>query len=210
MSELKQILLPIGNPTNDGGTWNSGDVTEDRAVTAAELKDGSDATYEDLHGSGDQLAGPLGAINFFVPLETLTYGGGIDFVRWRFRTEYTEAPGSNRVFDTILGHKNTFRNGSVILSANTGFLNLSMDNALDPQTGLPWTKAVINAAQFGWRIDGEGDPNPCDGHVRVSEFWLEVWGPHGPTTPAGGPVSPYFREEIRQRTGVVIPDPEGT
>lgn len=198
---LEQTIYPASNRQLNIGV-QGGNVDESRTASIPEMKDGLDSTAEQLHHYG----GALSVCEYLWTMDAVTYAGLIQFVRIIMRQQIVINAGSPGGTN-FQGHFNLAGPGiySPFHFAQVGsFYAVQQDMPTNPQTGLAWTAAAINAGRFGYRIDDEGDL--ADFETFLSEFKVEIWSatpePPAVSTIPVEPHSEYFKDEIRFRTGI--------
>ena len=151
-------------------------------LTAAGAHDASDATKLAAGCGGDGVAFE-GDMNVYTSHAlTAAPAGGIKFVRLKVRARFviTAGAGTANVSAMLRLSGLDYEAGGISAFAVTGtYQNFTMDMAVDPATGLPWTVAAFNGHTWG-----------LNGHVvtsnfgvwatvaalEVAEYTVEVWG----------------------------------
>jgi hypothetical protein len=149
--------------------------------TAANLKDGNDATGSMLSAYNEGSGTPLGNLREEWGLDICTTAGAISFVRMIARCKRVDID-----LDFGAGNSATYRPSIGGLSVGTvaGVLpspaDIAQNVATDPVDGLPWTAAKVNARKFGWYLTATaGFPTTFDEEAQAwtVDFKVEVWVP---------------------------------
>jgi hypothetical protein len=182
---LQETLFATGGRETQLVQDFSGTVLETVANTAAGTHDGSDVSYDEVTHTDD--VGPTGAasghMEVVYTMDTATFSGTIDFVRWvlrAIRVDISGTPIVSQISATtatagfgVLSHPPTAR------ALSTAMANYTIDATVDPSTGQPWTIAGINARKAGCQLDAVRTSAPGLGfeyQTRCAEFYLEIWG----------------------------------
>lgn len=182
--ELKQVIYP-NNSRQEFIDFHAGIVTEIHQATAAELKDGSDLTFDQLQHTDDGIAGPFSQSVFLWTMDQVTYTGPISFVKVFIRSRLLLNSGLDPGSTNQTAIFNGFFSGpSPEMPNNPAFTDFVTTMTVNPQDSAAWTATAINAGKFGWRVDDEEPPAPTDFFTEVSEFRVEIWGP--PSVSLGG------------------------
>jgi hypothetical protein len=150
--------------------------------TAAEARDGSDATVHTFVAPDGPGVNGQGNCDVFAALDAPAPVGTIQFLRVKIRARLFKALGPG----PFLGTAYFYSNGLVtsIGTPGTGFTALQVDVATNPSTGSAWTAADLLAAAYGFRLAAEST-DPAFGSViqhDISEYSIEVWGLAGVAT----------------------------
>lgn len=182
-----------------------------RTMTAAESKDGSDASYHGFQGFDD--GGPSqGETHGFGSLDAAAPAGTIEFLRVKLRAYGFTALGPGPSSQNLYLRKGSA--SAIVASIATGsFADFQADIATNPATGLAWTAADLAASDIGYIMYGQTS-DPGFGSIfqmAVSEFAIEVWGStSAPAVAAARWSSVIFpatgRAEIDKATATAVVD----
>lgn len=162
------------------GPLPDGVSTVNNAATAAQLKDGSDATYDELTGTGDGVTAPNNtsyAVDWNI--DPIVGSGTIPRVRVTIRaTANGTTDGGAAQF--VRPRINGITRGAVHSLLPAGNVTDFTDEfTTDPGTGLPWTAATVASYKWGFieYIEGADVANGPVTSCRVTEFKVELITP---------------------------------
>lgn len=148
-------------------------LTVNTAATAAQLKDGSDATFDLLAGSGDGATACSGSFAVDWTIDPVSGFGTIPTVRVTLRTRSATADpsGTSSTQPRIGG----VLRGSQHVSSGSA-TTFTDDFTTDPMSGQPWTTFSINGYKWGWLhiitgVDITGATNTAN---RVLDFKVDL------------------------------------
>lgn len=198
---LKQTLYWTGTPS-DSYQDVSGTGGSYTGMTAAQSKDGQDNTYAESSTTGDGF-GSDGEVHFqsyctSANHTTCTYAGAISFVRFVIRAKHQQTGASGVIKPSY--NQNGYGTSATLTSTDTTY---TWDFATVPSDNSAWTQTKLTNMDMGF--DGIGYMadaySPTNGHVRVSEFRVEIYGPNAET------ISPTSAGVVGQaNTGTLIPN----
>lgn len=159
-------------------------VEESASNTAAGTHDGSDLTLDSAHWLDGAFLAGSGHVEVIYSLDPITYSGLISFTRWHLRAWFEELAGTayTRQISAIWTAAGFVATNTVATRSMTGIntpTDLSLDSALSPLTGQPWTATELNGRKFGFQLDHfiqSGIGVGTEALMHASEFWIEVWG----------------------------------
>lgn len=174
---LKQTLYWTGTPT-DASVDVNGTGGSYTGMTAAQSKDGQDNTYAQATTTGDG-AGTDGMREFTSYCTSAnhtacSYAGAISFVRFIIRAKWFGTGASGTVKPNY--NQNGYGTSATLTNTDT---NYSWDFATVPSDSSAWTQTKLTNMDMGFEgiVDFQDAYSPNDGHVRVSEFRVEIYGP---------------------------------
>lgn len=176
-TKLMQILRPLNATRVQTIVLDAANKVITPA-TAAQLKDGSDATYEIIGMTASAISEEL-IVDVVWSMDNYVAGGIIQYLYLVNRARFFLGVGAMGG-DVITAYPKLGAFIAPVYKSPTGipFHNDYSDKYVtDPNTGLAWTAAVVNAMAFGWRYDLINDNfNPANFENDQAEFWVEVWG----------------------------------
>lgn len=180
MADVLKQTLYMSSVAADGVFWEDVAGTGaqlNRDITGAETHDSSDTTYLQILVSGDGagISGDAYVERRWTAAHrtAASVTGPISFLRFIGRSRVT-GNGSAGFFAGQIG-----ANVGPPQTLSNSYVLRESDFYTDPATGLTWTNATINTREMGFTFEVMEDdahyPTFADG--RISEFYIEVWGP---------------------------------